>query len=76
MTDEPTKSVTLNDLCGELKLDPRDARMMLRLASKKKADYPNLAKDHAPRQPWAWTAGSKGLAEARKALTAAPPSTV
>jgi len=72
MTDEPTKTVTLNDLCKELKVDPRDARMMLRLAAKKKAEYPNLAKDHAPRQPWEWPSGSKGLAEARKALTASP----
>lgn len=71
MTDE-TKTVTLNDLCKELKLDPRDARLMLRLAIKKKAEYPNLGKGHEPRQPWQWDAGSKGLAEARKALTAAP----
>jgi len=46
--------------------------MMLRLAAKKKAEYPNLAKDRAPRQPWEWPSGSKGLAEARKALTASP----
>jgi len=72
MIDQPTPSVTLNDLCKELKLDPRDARMMLRLAAKKKAEFPNLAKEHAPRQPWEWEAGSKGLAEARKALTASP----
>ena len=72
MTDEATKTVTLNDLCKELKLDPRDARMMLRLASKKKAEFPALAKDHVPRQPWEWPAGSKGLAEARRALTVAP----
>lgn len=72
MSDEPT--VTLNELCKELKVNPREARMMLRLAAKKKADYPTLAKDHVPRQPWEWAKASKGLAEARKVLTAAPPA--
>lgn len=72
MTDENNATVTLNELCKELNIDPREARMMLRLAAKKKNDYPALAKDHLPRQPWEWAKGSKGLAEARKALTAAP----
>lgn len=72
MTDETKATVTLNELCKELKIDPREARMMLRLAAKKKADYPTLAKDHVPRQPWEWPQGSKGLADARKALTSAP----
>ena len=75
MTTEPTtKTVTLNDLCKELKVDPRDARMMLRLASKKTKEFPSLGKGHVARQPWEWAAGSKGLEEARKALTAAPPA--
>jgi hypothetical protein len=74
MTDETTKTVTLDDLCKEMKLDPRDARMMLRLAVKKKSEYPALSKDRVPRQPWEWPAGSKALAEARKALTS-PPAT-
>jgi len=62
-------TVTLDMLCKELKLVPREARMMLRLAVKKKGEFPNLAKDHEPRAPWQWSANSKGLAEARKALT-------
>lgn len=62
-------TVTLDILCKELKLAPREARMMLRLAVKKKAEFPNLAKDHEPRAPWQWAENSKGLAEARKALT-------
>lgn len=72
MTDDTTKTVTLNDLCKELKLDSRDARMLLRLASKKAKEFPNLAKDHVARQPWEWRVGSKGLEEARKALTTTP----
>lgn len=72
MTDETPKTVTLNDLCRELKIDPRDARMVLRLASKKAKEFPNLTKDHVARQPWEWASGSKGLDEARKALTTAP----
>jgi hypothetical protein len=73
MTTLTNDKVTLIDLCKELKVDPRDARMALRLAVKKKAEYPTLAKDHVPRQPWEWATGSKGLVEARKALTAVTP---
>ena len=62
--------VTLEQLALEMKVAPRDARMLLRLAAKQKAVYPNLGKDHVARQPWQWTAGSKALAEARKALSA------
>ena len=62
-------TVTLDMLCRELKLAPREARMMLRLAVKKKGEFPNLARDHEPRAPWQWAANSKGLTEARKALT-------
>ena len=61
-------TVTLDMLCRELKLAPREARMMLRLAVKKKAEFPNLAKDHEPRAPWQWSHGSKALEEARRAL--------
>jgi hypothetical protein len=63
--------ITLDMLCKELKIVPREARMMLRLAVKKKAEFPNLAKDREPRAPWQWVANSKGLTEARKALTSA-----
>jgi len=61
-------SVTLEQLALEMKLTPRDARMLLRLAAKQTKQYPNLGKDHVPRQPWLWTAGSKALEDARKAL--------
>jgi MarR-like DNA-binding transcriptional regulator SgrR of sgrS sRNA len=60
--------VTLEQLASELKMSPRDARMLLRLAAKQTKQYPNLGKDHVARQPWQWTPGSKALEEARKAL--------
>lgn len=69
MTTEKTKTITLHDLCTELKMKPREARMLLRLAISKKAEFPALADGHVPRQPWQWTAGSKALTEAKKALT-------
>lgn len=61
-------TVTLEQLALEMKLTPRDARMLLRLAAKQTKQYPNLGKDHVARQPWLWTAGSKALEDARKAL--------
>ena len=64
--------VTLEQLARELKLPPRDARMLLRLAAKQTKLYPTLGKDHVARQPWQWTLGSKALEEARKALSATP----
>ncbi len=64
--------VTLDQLAREVNLAPRDARMLLRLASKQIRQYPNLGKEHVARQPWQWTVGSKALDEARKALTATP----
>ena len=60
--------VTLDQLAREVKMSPRDARMMLRLAAKQAKQYPNLGKEHVARQPWQWTPGSKALDEARKAL--------
>jgi hypothetical protein len=62
--------VTLEELAKEMKLSPRDARMLLRLAAKQTKQYPSLGKDHVARQPWQWTVGSKALEEARKALKA------
>ncbi|MCW0196814.1 hypothetical protein [Sphingopyxis sp.] len=64
--------VTLDQLARELNMPPRDARMLLRLAAKQTKLYPTLGKDHAARQPWQWTPGSKALEEARKALSATP----
>ena len=63
-----TAVVTLEQLAKELKIPPRDARMLLRLAAKQTKQYPNLGKEHVARQPWQWAPGSKGLEEARKAL--------
>lgn len=64
--------VTLDQLVREMKMPPRDARMLLRLAAKQTKLYPTLGKDHVARQPWQWTPGSKALEEARKALSATP----
>ena len=67
-TNKP-EVVTLDQLARELKMSPRDARMLLRLAAKQTKQYPNLGKDHVARQPWQWAAGSRALEEARKALS-------
>lgn len=63
--------VTLDQLAREMKVSPRDARMLLRLAAKQTKLYPTLGKEHVARQPWSWEPGSKALEEAKKALTAA-----
>lgn len=68
-TDSKAELVTLDQLARELKMTPRDARMLLRLAAKQTKQYPNLGKDHVARQPWQWEPGSKALDEAKKALT-------
>lgn len=67
--------VTLDQLAREMKMPPRDARMLLRLAAKQTKLYPNLGKDHVARQPWQWASGSKALDEARKALKSAHAET-
>ena len=64
--------VTLDQLAREMKMSPRDARMLLRLAAKQAKLYPTLGKEHVARQPWSWVPGSKALDEARKALSAIP----
>lgn len=64
--------VTLDQLAREMKMPPRDARMLLRLAAKQTKLYPTLGKEHVTRQPWSWTPGSKALEEARKALSTTP----
>lgn len=60
--------VTLDQLAREMKMTPREARMLLRLAVSKKGEYPALAEQHVPRQPWQWEARSKALDEARRAI--------
>lgn len=69
--DSKAEMVTLDQLARDMKMTPRDARMLLRLAVKQTRQYPNLGKEHVARQPWQWTPGSKALEEARKALTSA-----
>ena len=64
--------ITLDQHAREVKMTPRDARMLLRLAAKQTKLYPTLGKEHVARQPWSWTPGSKALEEAKKALTATP----
>lgn len=71
-TAAKAEMVTLDALAREMKISPRDARMMLRLAAKQTKQYPNLGKDHVARQPWQWAGGSKALEEARRALMASP----
>lgn len=70
--DSKPELVTLDQLARELRMPPRDARMLLRLAAKQTRQYPNLGKEHIARQPWQWEPGSKALEEAKKALTATP----
>lgn len=70
-TDKP-EMVTLEQLARDMKVTPRDARMLLRLAAKQTKLYPTLGKEHVARQPWSWAPGSKALAEAKKALAVAP----
>ena len=69
-SDTPA-TVTLDELAREMKMSPRDARMLLRLAAKQTKQYPTLGKEHVARQPWSWTPGSTALEEARKALATA-----
>lgn len=70
---KPTaEMVTLDQLAREMKMPPRDARMLLRLAAKQTKLYPTLGKEHVARQPWSWAPGSKALDEARKVLSATP----
>lgn len=66
------EKIKLDQLAKEMKMQPRDARMVMRLAAKQTKQYPNLGKEHEPRQPWQWTPGSKALEEARRALAAQP----
>ncbi len=70
--DPKVEMVTLDQLAREMKMPPRDARMLLRLAAKQTKLYPTLGNDHVARQPWQWTPGSKALEEARKALSSTP----
>ena len=61
--------VSLNELCTELKHDPKLARAKLRAAVKDTKQFPELAKSHTARKAWEWPKGSSAIAEARKAIT-------
>ena len=63
------ETVTLKQLCAELKVDPREARERLRLAVRDAKKNPELAKSHKPGHGWEWPKGSVALKEARTALT-------
>ncbi len=64
-----TNIITLKQLCTELKLDRREARELLRTASRDAKKYPELTKLHKPRAPWSWVKGSPAEKEARAALS-------
>jgi hypothetical protein len=68
--DDHMEATTLKSICADLKIDPRVAREKLRAAIREPKKYPNLAKAHKPRQPWAWAKGSPADKEARAALSA------
>jgi len=65
------KKTSLTDLCRDLKISPREARLRLRAAAKDKTKFAELASAHRPRQPWEWEPNSQALAEARSALQSA-----
>lgn len=78
MTETATKKlttevVTLKQICTELKLDPRESRERLRIAARDAKNYPELAKTHKARSPWAWVKGLAGEKEARAAVKGLPP---
>jgi hypothetical protein len=64
------ETVTLKQLCAELKIDPREARERLRLAVRDAKKNPELAKSHKPGNGWEWPKNSTALKEARTALMA------
>jgi hypothetical protein len=66
--------VTLKDLCDELKLDPREARELLRAAASDAKSNPELAKARKSRAPWQWVKGSAAEKEAQRVLRSAAPS--
>jgi len=63
-----TDTVTLKAICGELKIDPREARERLRAAASDAKANPELAKARKPRSPWQWLKGSAAEKEARRTI--------
>lgn len=68
MTDKDPEIITLKALCAELKIDPKEARELLRDAVRDTKKHPELAKSHKPRAPWQWLKGSAGVEEARSVI--------
>ena len=58
--------ITLKQLCEELKIDPRKARIKLREAIK---ENPELAKNHKSRTQWRWVKGSEEYKKMKERLT-------
>ena len=58
--------ITLKQLCEELKIAPRKARIKLREAIK---ENPELAKNHKSRTQWRWVKGSEEWKEIEERLT-------
>lgn len=60
--------ITLKNLCDELKIDPREARELLRAAVSDAKANPELAKARKPRTPWQWVKGTAAHKEAVSTL--------
>jgi len=58
--------ITLKQLCEELNIAPRKARIKLREAIK---ENPELAKNHKSRTQWRWVKGSEEWKEIEERLT-------
>ncbi|RFB01410.1 hypothetical protein [Parvularcula marina] len=63
-----TQKISLKALCIELKVDPREARKLLREACSDPKKFPELKKAHKPGDVWEWTKGSAAEKEARSLL--------
>lgn len=61
--------ITLQALCEELKIDPREARERLRAAVSDAKANPELAKARKPRTPWQRVKGSEAEKAARSILS-------
>jgi len=72
MNDKPVKQpvevITLKQLCAELKIHPRDARVLLRMAVRDSKKNPELAKSHKPGHAWEWPKNAPAPKEVRAAL--------
>jgi hypothetical protein len=67
--NDKSEKVALKQLCTELKINPREAREKLRVATRDAKKFPELAKSHKSGRSWEWAKNSPALKEARAALT-------